>query len=299
MIDVSDNYGMNGKTLFWKKVSGETYVDTAELMYEYEIVHTAVHEWDFDKKISVTKSELFEHIIKKRCEFVTQMFKKRLNFENWHDVLFNDKTYFEWESKNTIWITRKIGKRYVFKNVYIKNNQFANEKNKKKFHAWMMMKWNFKFFFVFYDSGNVNDKMIFKCYHENILKLWMKNWFTNDPLNDDDHRHWGQDFVLKENGNSDHGFGSTVNEVAKWKQAKGLKCYKNVARSSDLSIIENCWSASKQNAHKISRYDDEMIIQIFKNGWKDLQQKAINKMINSMPKRLRDVLKQKNQYTAY
>ena len=161
------------------------------------------------------------------------------------------------------------------------------------------MKWNFKFFFVFYDSNNVNDKMILKCYRENILKFWMKNWLTNDLLNDDGHRHRSRDFVLEENGNSDHGFDSTINGIAKWKQTKGLKCYKNAARSPDFSIIENCWSASKQNAHKIPRYDDETTVQIFKDEWKNLQQKAINKMINSMPKRLRDVLKQKDQYTAY
>ena len=82
MIDVSDNCDMDGKTLSWKEVPEKTYVNTAELMYEYETVHTAVRERGFGKKISVTKSELSEHIAKKWCEFVTQMLKERSNSEN-------------------------------------------------------------------------------------------------------------------------------------------------------------------------------------------------------------------------
>ena len=82
MVDVSDNYDMNEKTLFWKKVFEETCVDTAKLMYEYKTIYIAIHERSFDKKISVTKFELLEHIVKKRCEFVTQILKKRSNSEN-------------------------------------------------------------------------------------------------------------------------------------------------------------------------------------------------------------------------
>ena len=102
------------------------------------------------------------------------------------------------------------------------------------------MGWDFKSPLVFHDSGNVNDKMTLKCYREDILKPWVGDWLTNGPLDDDGHRHRGRDFVLEEDGDSGHGFGSTVNGVVKWKQAKGLKCYKNAARSPDLSIIENC-----------------------------------------------------------
>ena len=82
MIDVSNNYDINEKILFWKKIFEKTYINITKLMYKYEIVYTAVHKWNFDKKISVTKFKLFEHIIKKWCEFITQMFKKHLNFEN-------------------------------------------------------------------------------------------------------------------------------------------------------------------------------------------------------------------------
>ena len=71
MIDILDNYGMNEKILSWKKIFEKTYINIAKLMYEYEIIYTAIREWNFDKKISVTKSELFEYIIKKRCEFAT------------------------------------------------------------------------------------------------------------------------------------------------------------------------------------------------------------------------------------
>ena len=51
-------------------------------MYEYETVRTAIRERGFDKRINVTKSELPEHIAKKRCEFATQMLKERPNPED-------------------------------------------------------------------------------------------------------------------------------------------------------------------------------------------------------------------------
>jgi len=73
--------------------------------------------------------------------------------------------------------------------------------------------------------------MSLQIYRDKILEKVVGSWLDR-----------GDTFVLEEDGDSGYGGRNTKkgNIVKEWKQAYGLKHYFNVARSPDLSPIENC-----------------------------------------------------------
>jgi hypothetical protein len=78
-----------------------------------------------------------------------------------------------------------------------------------------------------------------------------------------------------------------------------LKYYFNCASSPDLSPIENCWQALKQTLKKYPHWSDEMTRELIVEGWEALKQKTINKWVDEMPQRLRDVLELDGQLTGH
>jgi hypothetical protein len=69
-----------------------------------------------------------------------------------------------------------------------------------KLHAWAAVGYNFKSKLIFYDAGNSNGKMNHRTYRDQILEPIVKDWLLAD-------------FVLEEDGDSGHGYGSGNNLV--------------------------------------------------------------------------------------
>ncbi len=95
-------------------------------------------------------------------------------------------------------------------------------------HCGAAIGYNFKSPIYFYETSSENDKLSHEVYINQILEPIVKLWIQS-----------GQDFVLEEDGDSDHGPGAN-NIVRTWKEKNGLEYYFNCATSSDLAPIENC-----------------------------------------------------------
>ena len=96
--------------------------------------------------------------------------------------------------------------------------------------------------------------MSHEVYINQILEPVVKPWIQS-----------GQDFVLEEDGDSDHGTGSN-NIVRDWKEKNGLKHYFNCASSPDLAPIENCWLMPKQKLRSVPHWDDETTEELIREG---------------------------------
>jgi len=141
---------------------------------------------------------------------------------------------------------------------------------------------------VFYEVPiNLNGKMSQQVYRDVNLQPVIKPWLDV-----------GQRFILEEDGDSGHG-PSKQNIVRTWKQQNGLQYYFNCANSPDLAPIENCWRAPKQTLKKYPHWDDSTTREQIREGWEALQQKTINKWIDSMPQRLQDVIDSDGQLTGH
>ncbi|KAF1978872.1 hypothetical protein BU23DRAFT_448526, partial [Bimuria novae-zelandiae CBS 107.79] len=111
----------------------------------------------------------------------------------------------------------------------------VDEKHFERAHSWAAVGYNFKSNLHFYNvPGNRNGKMSLQAYRDQILEPIVKPWI--------DH---GDDFVLKEDGDSGHGTGKS-NIVRTWKRTHKLESYFNCHSSPDLSPIDNCWLPPKQ-----------------------------------------------------
>ena len=88
--------------------------------------------------------------------------------EDWHNVLFSDEIYFGWGPEGNVRILRRDGERYNPENIVLKGQ--PAEKDRRRYHCWAAIGYNFKSKLVFYDNGTPNGKMILQCYHDDILE---------------------------------------------------------------------------------------------------------------------------------
>jgi hypothetical protein len=141
---------------------------------------------------------------------------------------------------------------------------------------------------VFYNvPGNTNGKMSLQVYRDSILEPIVKPWIQR-----------GDDFVLEEDNNSGHGTGKR-NIVRAWKEENNLESYFNCAQSPDLSPIENCWSPPKSHIRQHPHWDDETTKELVIEGWAKVSQEFINRQVESMPQRLKDVIASNGRLTGF
>ncbi len=84
------------------------------------------------------------------------------------------------------------------------------------------------------------------------------------------------------------------------KEAMGLRCIDWPARSPDLNPIEHVWSLMKNIKRKLTRADNMVILeQNIQKAWTEISQETINALINSMTRRVAEVIKQRGGNTHY
>ncbi len=221
------------------------------------------------------------------------MLRQRPEPEDWDDVLFSDECHFGYGPSKKSWIIRKPGTRYCPDCLQLDKNREPSEKEKKRFHVWAAVGYNFRSDLVFYDvPGNKNGKMSQRVYRDNILEPIVKPWIQ-------DARQKGYSFTLEEDGDSGHGHGSETNIVATWKRENGLQWYKNSPGSPDLAPIENCWNPPKQYSRKYPYWDDFSTRELILEGWDRCTQAYINHQVRTMKQRLQDVIRLDGQMTGY
>lgn len=108
----------------------------------------------------------------------------------------------------------------------------------------------------------------------------------------------GEAIILEEDNDRGHGSeGSGTNYIKEARKA--IDAYFNVANSPDLSPIENVWRVLKQRL-KQRRYKnladlkDAMI-----QEWDKISQKLINRYIDSMPRRIFNMMCNSGQMTQW
>jgi hypothetical protein len=172
---------------------------------------------------------------------------------------------------------RKPGERHCAD--CIQHEVDPNPKDLKRQQFWAAAGHSFKSELVFYDvPSNNNGKMTQLVYLNKILRPVVLPWLQK-----------ANNFVLEEDGDSGHG-PSKNNIVRTWKEGIGLKYYFNCPSSPDLAPIENCWQAPKQYLAARPHWDEETTKELLVKGWHGLQQKTIDKWVDLMPQRLKDVI---------
>jgi hypothetical protein len=242
---------------------------------------------DYHKCIACRKGWVKQNLADERKRYAEIMLERYPTKEAWRRVRFSDEVHFGLGPQGRLMIIRKPGQRYCPN--CIQEVAEPDENEKKKVHAWAAIGYNFKSQLVLYDvPSNTNGKMTLQVYRDQILEPIVKAWLQS-----------GQDFVLEEDRDSGHGTGKQ-NIVRKWKQDNRLKHYWNCPRSTDLAPIENIWGMEKSYMRKYTHWTKEETEELALEAWNEgISQEQINKLVDSMPERLRDVITMDGRMTGY
>jgi transposase len=178
--------------------------------------------------------------------------KKYLEFKDWKYVKFTDESSF-WMGHN--------GKRWVNMN---ENDIDTSVKHPFKVHVWGSISIHYKR--ELYIFTEILTAQIYLEILQNNLRI-SKNLIFQD---DNDPKH-------------------TAKIVKEWKVQK-LTCLDWPSNSPDLNPIENIWGVLKTNVNKHNFKTREEFILIIKKCWNEIDQNTINNTINSMPKRIKQVI---------
>ena len=225
---------------------------------------------------------------KRRLQAAKTALSFRPRPEDWRDIRWSDEAHVGLSPEGRVRIIRKPGERYCPDCIHHKEKELDPEL-REKYHIWAAVGYDFKSQLVFYDAGNSNGKMSLAVYRDCILEPIVGQWLSQ-----------GDQFVLEEDGDSGHGGGNSAkgNIVRTWKEKHCLKHFFNTPGSPDLSPIENCWRAVKQYVRANYRIGSDLKALILE-GWRQIRQETINKMVDSMVVRMADVIAAEGQMTGW
>ena len=173
--------------------------------------------------VACRKSFLSKKLKDQRVKWARDMLDKYPEPEDWYRVRFSDGVHFSFGPQGRIYILRKPGEHNCPDCIQEQEEKTRKTRSGKrkakeeevpdlgyKLHAWAAVGYNFKSGLCFYDAGHSNGKMNHETYRDQILEPIVKPWLATD-------------FVLEEDGDSGHGYGSGNNIVKDWKVTHGLE----------------------------------------------------------------------------
>ena len=89
--------------------------------------------------------------------------------------------------------------------------------------------------------------------------------------------------------------------VKEFKQNSGLRSFDWPPNSPDLNPIENVWSLLKKRVRRLLKPSDSLddLERLLKKEWEELSQHTIDRLIQSMPSRVRSVIEKCGSNTKY
>lgn len=232
MERILETEGIEARSYTWDQLGYKVGLE-----YLGRTVQRAMGTMDYHKCIACRWGWVNQKTAKDRLNWASVMLERYPHPENWYRVRFSDEVHFGYGPQDKLNIIWKPGMHYC-QDCIQEHNEPA-EKDKKHYHYWAVVGYNFKSGIYFYNvPGNTNGKMSQQVYIDQILEPIVKPWIQTH-----------QDFVLEEDGDSGHGPGKS-NIMRTWKEKNGLESYFNYHNSHDLAPIENCWQPVKQTLRK-------------------------------------------------
>jgi hypothetical protein len=284
--------GFNATSITWTQLGSQVGLESS--IHEKMISAAMGDTMHYHKCLECTKGWVSPSTAEDRLRFAREKLYQYPNPENWIHIRFSTETHFGWGSQKQLrMIQQRPGVKHCSDCLDDELKPKSAYKNPKRFHYWAAVGYNFKSDIIFYEvpSATVNGRLSHKEYLNQILEPTVLPWIQR-----------GDDFVLQEDGDPNHGMvppSGRPNPVAQWKEKHGLKHYFNYPHSSDLSVIENCWEPVKQHISKYSYKDDETTKELIRQGWARVTQHFINERVLSMPYRVEQVITNDGKLTEF
>lgn len=223
----------------------------------------------------------FGRVAKKKPYVSENNRKKRLGWcrmrkdwkEEWDKVIFSDESRFElFNNDSHNWVWRKTDEKYK------KECLKPTVKKSIGIMVWGCFHKNSIGPLVIVE-GNINGAR-----YRELLEEYLIPFYNEDYLFQDDNAPC-----------------HTANLVKEWKEEMLINILPWPAQSPDLNPIENLWSEleRKVRSHKPRPKNKDELIQVVKQEWNNIDNNTLIKLIESMPRRVEAVIKNKGNPTKY
>ncbi|KAF1939052.1 hypothetical protein EJ02DRAFT_382546 [Clathrospora elynae] len=278
------DFGWSARSLTWAQLAEELDLDVSG-----QTLRIHMGSMHYHKCIACSKGWVSGNLASKRKDWAKVMLERYPECSQWRRVRFSDEVHWSVGPEGKVRIIRKPGERYCADCIQHTLNR-DDEKANQRQHSWAAVGYDFKSDLNFHTTKSCNGKMSLQVYRDQILEPIVKPWLQR-----------GDDFVLEEDNDSGHGGGATKkrNIVKIWKEQNKLEHYFNCAQSPDLAPIENCWRPPKQFMSRFPHWDEFETRELALEGWQKVSQHFINEQVDSMPRRLQDVVDLDGQMTGW
>lgn len=189
------------------------------------------------------------------------------NETNFDNVVFSDESWFEFGPDNRyLWAQPKDYRPEVCA---------AHKKFEDKVLVWGAIGKNFKSQLIFWE-GSVKT--------ENYVPTLVKHNFFSDA-----NEHFGEGkWLFQQDNATPHTANDTLNKL----QELGINLLENwPSASPDLNIIENIWAIMKRRLAEKQVKTFQQMKQELLNVWNSISYQTINALVDSIPKRIQEVVK--------
>lgn len=199
--------------------------------------------------------------------------------ENWRKVLFSDETKMN--------VCGSDGIRYTWKKRGAVDREHNIEKT-RRFGGGSVMVWG-----VFGFSGVGNACRIEHGLDANLyLEILNEDLLGSLPWCLADEEGW----MFQQDNASAH----KARKVMDWFQENGIRILDFPPNSPDLNPIENLWSIVKRKVHQRGPHVSRQAVwEVFEEEWERIDPALCGKLIDSMPERIRLVIKSKGNPIKY
>ena len=223
---------------------------------------------------SATKTFLTERAKENRLQFARE--HKNLD---WKRVMFTDEVKIETSAHGMTWVRRPPGTRY--------DPRYIREVNRQG--RCRVMVWAAITFSGMLDIIVINGRL-------------NKHNYLNDILipNVLPYKQSHENMIFQHDGAGPH----RANIVKEWLRENNIEEMKWPAQSPDLNLIENLWNMLKEEIgplNDIGPNQTEELIEVINRAWDRLRRKRsiLNRLYNSMKKRIQQVINKDDAQTKY
>lgn len=224
------------------------------------------------------KPALSERNVKARLHFCRE--RKDWTIEDWKRVIWSDETKINRYQSD--------GKAYFWHRPQEKL-QRGQVKQTVKFGGGSLMIWGcFTWWHIgplFRISGIMNKEI-----YLHILNSQLPDFV-------DECAYPAEEIIFQQDGDPKH----TAKIVQEWLQNQSFKTFKWPAQSPDLNPIENLWAYVKQQLAKYRNPPSNMdeLWSRVQTEWRNIPHSIIENLVESMPRRIKSVIKNKGLWTKY